>query len=80
MEILSLQKKSILIPTPGQTEQEYLSEILQQQQLCLSVPQHQFQLEQVIDRARSFSYSTISLTLFDHEKLKWLLSQNELNR
>jgi hypothetical protein len=29
MELLSLQKKSILIPTPGQTEQEYLAKKLQ---------------------------------------------------
>jgi uncharacterized protein (TIGR00661 family) len=32
MELLSLGKKSILIPTPGQTEQEYLAKHLMQQQ------------------------------------------------
>ena len=31
MEILSMQKKSILIPTPGQTEQEYLAAHLSKQ-------------------------------------------------
>jgi uncharacterized protein (TIGR00661 family) len=31
MEILSLQKKSVLIPTPGQTEQEYLAKHLSKQ-------------------------------------------------
>lgn len=36
MEILSLQKKSILIPTPGQTEQEYLAKHLMQQHWCYS--------------------------------------------
>ena len=34
MEILSLRKKSLLIPTPGQTEQEYLSRHLTSQQFC----------------------------------------------
>src|SRR5207253_10252008 len=39
MEILSLQIKSILIPTPGQTEQEYLAQHLQQQHWCYSCNQ-----------------------------------------
>lgn len=34
MEILSMQKKSLLIPTPGQTEQEYLAKHLSEQQWC----------------------------------------------
>ena len=34
MEILSLQKKSVLIPTPGQTEQEYLALHLSKQNWC----------------------------------------------
>ena len=39
MEVLSLQKKSILIPTPGQTEQEYLAQHLMQQHWCYSCDQ-----------------------------------------
>lgn len=80
MEILSLHKKSIVIPTPGQTEQEYLSHLLQQQQLCLSFPQHKFDLLSALKKARSFSYVTVSLPLFDDKKLKWLLSQKEFIR
>ncbi|HRH47859.1 MAG TPA: glycosyltransferase [Panacibacter sp.] len=34
MEILSMQKKSLLIPTLGQTEQEYLARHLTEQGLC----------------------------------------------
>lgn len=34
MEVLSMQKKSLLIPTPGQTEQEYLATHLMAQGLC----------------------------------------------
>lgn len=39
MELLSLGKKSILIPTPGQTEQEYLANRVMQQQWCYSCNQ-----------------------------------------
>ena len=34
MEVLMMQKKSLLIPTPGQTEQEYLARHLTGQGLC----------------------------------------------
>lgn len=39
MEILSMQKKSILIPTTGQTEQEYLAKHLMKQNWCYTFPQ-----------------------------------------
>jgi UDP-N-acetylglucosamine:LPS N-acetylglucosamine transferase len=39
MEILALQKKSILIPTPGQTEQEYLAKHLMNQNWCYTFSQ-----------------------------------------
>lgn len=34
MEILAMRKTSLLIPTPGQTEQEYLARHLSDQQIC----------------------------------------------
>ena len=39
MELLTLKKKSVLIPTPGQTEQEYLAGHLLRQQWCYSCDQ-----------------------------------------
>ncbi len=58
MEILLLQKKAILIPTPGQTEQEYLAEHLMQQQWCLSVDQKNFNLSKAIEEADQFPYTS----------------------
>lgn len=75
MEILSLQKKSILIATPGQTEQEYLSKILHQQNLCCCIAQNNFNIITAIRQAKNFSYSTISLPVFKKENLQQLLSQ-----
>lgn len=56
MEVLLLQKKAILIPTPGQTEQEYLARHLMQQQWCLSIRQNQFSLAAAIQQAQQFSF------------------------
>jgi uncharacterized protein (TIGR00661 family) len=41
MEILALRKKSILIPTPGQTEQEYLAKHLMKQNWCYTFSQNE---------------------------------------
>lgn len=70
MEILSLQKKSILVPTPGQTEQEYLADILMQQQICFSVQQQVFDLLTVIKEASSFSYTSKSYPVFTKIQLE----------
>ena len=56
MELLWLEKKSILIPTPGQTEQEYLAEKLMQQGWCYSVAQSEFKLATAISGAQQFNY------------------------
>ena len=55
MEILALQKKSILIPTPGQTEQEYLAKHLMHQHWCYSFEQQE-DVAYHLQQARSFSY------------------------
>jgi uncharacterized protein (TIGR00661 family) len=57
MEIIALQKKSILIPTPGQTEQEYLAGRLMKQQWCYSVNQNNFVFAEAFSRASIFNYS-----------------------
>ncbi len=61
MELLALQKKAILIPTPGQTEQEYLAEQLMHQQWCYAVGQYDFNLETAINNAKKFEYQLPAL-------------------
>jgi uncharacterized protein (TIGR00661 family) len=56
MDIAALQKKSILIPTPGQTEQEYLADHLLKRRFAFCVAQKYFSLQQSIEGARSFEY------------------------
>lgn len=45
MDLTALGKKALLIPTPGQTEQEYLAHYLSAQQLFASQPQDTLDLE-----------------------------------
>jgi UDP-N-acetylglucosamine transferase subunit ALG13 len=55
MELLSLQKKSLLIPTPGQTEQEYLAQHLMRLHWCYSCTQQQLSAEH-FSTAAAFPY------------------------
>ncbi|MFI5130800.1 MAG: glycosyltransferase [Chitinophagales bacterium] len=57
MDIRRLQRKAILIPTPGQTEQEYLAGYLQGKKMALVVSQKSFNLSLALQQAKSFSYS-----------------------
>jgi len=51
-----LQKKSILIPTPGQTEQEYLADHLRKKKFSFCVNQNSFSLLKNVEEARNFEY------------------------
>jgi len=48
MDLAAMGKKAVLLPTPGQTEQEYLARYLQQQGLFATVSQKNFQLSEAI--------------------------------
>lgn len=49
MDLLALGKKAILIPTPGQTEQEYLGHHLSRQGIFFSTPQKGFCLRTALE-------------------------------
>ena len=74
MDLVRLRKKSILIPTPGQTEQEYLGQYLMQKKLCVCIHQHKFSLEPALQQAAAFEYADMSL--FDMEQYKTVISQS----
>ena len=60
MDVIQLQKKSILLPTPGQTEQEYLARYLQQKKIAFCLQQNDFSLMPALERARNFPYYFIT--------------------
>lgn len=56
MDLAALKKQSILIPTPGQTEQEYLATHLMKMNFAFCVAQNKFRLENVLPLAEQFHY------------------------
>jgi len=68
MDLVRLQKKAILVPTPGQTEQEYLASYLQQQHLFCTMEQQDFSIPDALKRAAAFNFSEASVSFNDHEK------------
>ena len=56
MDLVSLRKKAVLVPTPGQTEQEYLAEHLQEMKLFPYLPQDGFDMKNAVSIANTFEY------------------------
>lgn len=54
MDLFKLQKNAILIPTPGQTEQEYLSEFLSKSNYFKSINQNQIKFKNLITKTQKF--------------------------
>ncbi len=54
MELMAAGKKAILVPTPGQTEQEYLADHLQKSGLFFSASQESLDLPLAFQRAERF--------------------------
>lgn len=61
MDLVALEKKAIIIPTPGQTEQIYLGRYLHEQGVFYSVPQKGFKLQKSLEAAKQFPFNKLSL-------------------
>ena len=55
MDLARLEKKAIFIPTPGQTEQEYIAEELMNRNIAWSMPQPKFSLEAALKESVKFA-------------------------
>jgi len=55
MDLAIIGKKAILIPTPGQTEQEYLAKNLEKDKIFYSENQNDFKLERALLNAEEYS-------------------------
>jgi hypothetical protein len=65
---MKLGKKSILVPTPGQAEQEYLATHLHKQQLAYTVLQEQFSLREALASAQAFSYQLAEMSMEEYKE------------
>lgn len=61
MDIAALGKKSILIPTPGQTEQEYLAKSLSEKNFAPFMLQKNFTIAKAMEMTKSYAYKHFNI-------------------
>jgi hypothetical protein len=54
MDLTALKKKAVFIPTPGQTEQEYLAEKCMQEGIAYFEKQPKFNLKRALERSKQY--------------------------
>lgn len=67
MDIFKLRRKYIMVPTPGQPEQEFLGVYLHAKQLAYSVSQPSFSLSKELTAVNSFSFRFINDSMEDYK-------------
>jgi hypothetical protein len=68
MDLVCLRKKAVLIPTPGQPEQEYLATYLHSKSMFYTVEQDQFDLTKVLERVASFPFAIPEFDMTQYKK------------
>jgi hypothetical protein len=69
MDMLKLKKKMIVVPTPGQAEQEYLAEYLSTKNIVLKFSQQQFNLKHALSAADNFSFDIPELNFAAYKEI-----------
>jgi len=72
MDYMKLGVKSILIPTPGQAEQQVLALHLQHSNLAICFQQSEFSLASALEKAAAFSYK---IQFWDMEQYKLVIRE-----
>ncbi len=68
MDMLKLKKKLIVIPTPGQAEQEYLGNYLHQKKMVISSKQNDLDLPVLLNAAKTFAYQEFTAGFLGYQK------------
>jgi len=63
MDLVKLKRNAVLVPTPGQTEQEYLGTYLMEKKMFLSVKQTGFSLAGVLNKMADFPFTPVEFSL-----------------
>jgi predicted glycosyltransferase len=69
MDLVRMRRRAVLVPTPGQTEQEYLARHLSDAGLFLSVPQSSFDLRKAIDEGLSAHVPSVDMDFDRHREV-----------
>jgi UDP-N-acetylglucosamine transferase subunit ALG13 len=77
MDWVKIRRHAVLIPTPGQTEQEYLGKYLTQKKWFLSVTQDEFELTNALEQYKKVVFSSFPM---DNEETAKEFCYRELKR
>jgi len=69
MDLIKLQQKAVLVPTPGQTEQEYLAKYLMEKKLFFAMPQNNFSLATALENAFNYPFVNITIEQGEYKKV-----------
>jgi uncharacterized protein (TIGR00661 family) len=69
MDLVKLGKNAVLVPTPGQTEQEYLAKYLMEKKFFYSVEQDKVSLKKAIENASIFQVSNATACMNNYKKV-----------
>jgi len=72
IDLVALNKHAILIPTPGQTEQEYLAKYTMEKKWFYTAKQEEFNLAKAIEEYKSFNFESFPV---DHSSLSERLTK-----
>ena len=78
MDYMKLGVRAVLIPTPGQAEQQYLAQHLHQSGLALAIEQKKFSLQNALQQASSFHFKKAEWDMESYKSIinEYLNSQN----
>lgn len=81
MDLAALGKPAILIPTPGQTEQEYLAKYLFEKKHFLTAQQKDYSLSELLEESSTFKYKPIHTLEDEYKKIisEFVLSLKTFN-
>ena len=68
MDLVKIGQKAILVPTPGQTEQEYLARHLMAQQFFYAATQQHFVLTDALKLAADFNFEIPKFDMDEYKK------------
>lgn len=69
MDLATLRKKAILIPTPGQTEQEYLVKYLSEKKYFITENQDAFSIKESLNKAKNFKFLQFDFPQEEYKKI-----------
>ena len=73
MDLVAIGKKAILVPTPGQTEQEYLASYLSDKKIFCAFSQDGFSLQDALRTAAAFPFASPGEYTFNEDAVvDWL--------